>query len=372
MTRLVKSLSTHLSDGQLRRALDEPSAVSDAEREHLAGCERCWTEAEAARADRDVVGGALGGEPPAPVDAAWNRLVADLRVPDLDEERPVVAMPVPAPRKRLAGMRRPVAVVATVAVLAVGSTAAAAAGDLLQIFRPRAVTPVSFSVKDLTGLPDLTAYGTLDVAKNFGPEPVASAAEAKARTGIAVPRVAHLPRGVTGRPQIAVITAGSPTFTFSAAKARAAAERSGASLPALPVGMDGAKLKVNLGPGVAEIWGEGSAVPGLGVARIKAPTASAEGVPVATLRDYLLSQPGIPAKLAAQLKAIPIDGSVLPIPVPDGVSADGATVGGAKATVLTTNDGAGAAVIWIADGQLTAVFGPLDRSEVLDVARGLD
>jgi hypothetical protein len=54
------------------------------------------------------------------------------------------------------------------------------------------------------------------------------------------------------------------------------------------------------------------------------------------------------------------------------VAADSTTIDGARATVLTTKDGSAAAVIWIADGQLTAVFGPLDKREVLDVARGLD
>lgn len=369
----MMGLNSHLSDGEIRRTLDEPSAVGDTELAHLAGCGRCRGEAERARADADAVTGALGGARPAAVDAAWGRLVADLRTPDLGGDRPVVAMPVPDRRPRRLGLSRPVAIVATVAVLAVGSTAAAAAGDLLQIFRPRAVAPVSFSMQELSGLPDLSAYGTLDVPSDFGPERVGSAAEAKAKSGIAVPKVSDLPRGVTGAPSYAVITAGSPTFTFSAARAKAAAARQGQALPALPAGMDGSKLKVNLGPGVVAIWGQDRSVPTLAVVRMKAPTASAEGVPVATLRSYLLAQPGLPAPLAAQLRALPVDGSVLPIPVPEGVVAgDQTTVDGAKATVLSTKDGAATAVIWIGDGRLNAVFGSVDSGEALDVARGLD
>jgi hypothetical protein len=201
---------------------------------------------------------------------------------------------------------------------------------------------------------------------------VASAAAAEQQTGIAAPSVAALPTGVSGRPSYAVLPTGSATFTFSAAKAKAAAARQGRALPALPAGIDGSRLKLNLGPGVVSIWGQTAGIPALAVVRMKAPTASAEGVPVAALKAYLLAQPGLPAGLAAQLRALPTDGSVLPIPVPSGVLTSGtATVGSAQATVLKMQDGSGAGVVWIEGGTLTAVVGLISSDEAVDVARGL-
>ena len=48
-----------------------------------------------------------------------------------------------------------------------------------------------------------------------------------------------------------------------------------------------------------------------------------------------------------------------------------AEVDGEEATVLTGNDGAMAAVVWVSDGVVTAVAGSLDTDELLSVARDL-
>ena len=44
---------------------------------------------------------------------------------------------------------------------------------------------------------------------------------------------------------------------------------------------------------------------------------------------------------------------------------------GVPATVLATRDRTLAAVLWVEDGVVTVVAGPLDVDEVLSVARGL-
>ena len=65
-------------------------------------------------------------------------------------------------------------------------------------------------------------------------------------------------------------------------------------------------------------------------------------------------------------------GSTLPLPVPaDRVTTTTAEVGGAPATVLRTRDRTLAAVVWVADGQVTVVGGSPDPDELLIVARGL-
>jgi len=376
--------SSHPSTGLLRRAVDEPAAMGDAERAHLGDCERCRGELAAAIADRDAVAAGLsattGGTgtgtgtsvetcAEADLDAAWRRLSATL---DTADPR-VATLAGPPPRQaRRTRLRRPFVAVAAAAVVAVGTTAAAAAVDWLPIFKPERVTAVTLDVRDVSAMPDLSAYGDLEVPSGAEPANVASAAEAAERSGIAVPRVAELPRGVTGSPAYSVIDRTTARFTFSAAKAREAARRSGQDLPPMPAGVDGSVLELQVGPGVVQIWTSGSAMPKLAVLRMAAPVASSEGVSLGTLRDYLLEQPGLPAETAQQLRQIPLDGSVLPIPVPEQYATTRpTTVDGVQATEVALRDGSAAGVVWIKNGLLTAVVGTVDVDDVRDVARGL-
>src|SRR5918994_1693526 len=133
----------HPTEGVLRRLIDEPAGVADADREHVAGCDGCLRELTIAREDADLVHAALAGWP-----------VAE-------------------------------------------GAGAAAANDWLEIFRTEQIAPISLSTADLNTLPDLRAYG--EVAVTAGPDvhPVADAATAEAEaTGIDVPEVTILPRGV--------------------------------------------------------------------------------------------------------------------------------------------------------------------------------
>ena len=53
----------------------------------------------------------------------------------------------------------------------------------------------------------------------------------------------------------AVLSQGTASFTFSAAKARAAAAATGKTLPAIPAGLDGSTLQVTIGPAVVATYG---------------------------------------------------------------------------------------------------------------------
>jgi hypothetical protein len=124
---------------------------------------------------------------------------------------------------------------------------------------------------------------------------------------------------------------------------------------------------------VAQIWTSSAGAPALVVGRAVAPRAfSSAGLPFEEVRDYLLSLPGLPDDVAAQLRTFSADGSTLPLPVPtDHVTTSPAQVDGAPATVLATRDQTLAAVVWVADGVVTAVAGSLDADEVLSLARDL-
>jgi hypothetical protein len=268
-------------------------------------------------------------------------------------------------------VRRPVVAALSAVVLLTGA-GVAAANDWFPIFRTEQVNPIEVTATDLVQLPDLSAYGDLQITQEPTTEEVSDAATAQDRTGLAVPQVADLPEGVTGDPAYRVAGVVGGTFTFSAAKATQAAAAEGEVLPPPPAGLDGSRLRIQAGPGVAAFWSQPTGVPTLVVARVVAPTVDSSGVPFETVRDYLLSLPGLPAGLADQLRDLSADGGTLPLPVPaELVTTSTADVHGVQATVLTSRNGLFAGVVWVEDGVMTGVAGTLSADELLSVARDL-
>jgi hypothetical protein len=355
----------HPTEGVLRRLLDEPAGVADADREHVRDCPVCLVGLAAAREDAATVATALradrAGAPD--VNMAWARLSTDLAA----ERPPLVAAP--RSRRRATLLRRPAAAALAVGLVLAGA-GVAAANDWLQIFHTEKVAAVSIQTDDLVALPDLSAYGEVEVTGQGNPQQVVDAQAAHGFTGLDVPEVVQLPPGVSGDPTYQVVGELSGNFTFSAEKAAAA---NGQSLPPVPAGLDGSSVRLVAGPGVAEVWSQsGSGLPTLIVGRAVAPTAFSNGVPFTTLRDYLLSLPGLSPQLAEQLRSFTGDGTTLPLPVPaDQVSSSTADVNGHSATVLVTKDQSMAAVVWVDHGVLTAVAGALGDDEVLAIAREL-
>jgi hypothetical protein len=353
----------HPSEGVLRRLVDEPAGVPDADRAHVAGCPACLRALDTARTEARLVGAALTTPAAVDTDAAWSRLST---TPAAPARRARVA------RGRWgAAVRRP-AVAALSAVLLMTGAGVAAANDWLPIFQTERVDPVEVTSTELVQLPDLSAYGDLEVTQEPGTEQVADAAAAQERTGLAVPEVAELPEGVTGEPAYQAAGTVGATFTFSAEKAAQAAAAEGEVLPPAPAGLDGSTLRIEAGPAVAAVWSQPTGLPTLVVARVVAPTVYSSGVPFETVRDYLLSLPGLPAGLADQLRDLSDDAATLPLPVPaELVTTSTADVGGTEATVLASRDGLLAAVVWVEDGVVTGVAGSLSADEVLSVAREL-
>jgi hypothetical protein len=355
----------HPTDGTLRRLVDEPAGVADTDRQHVADCAACLSALAAAQADAASAGSLLAVDATTDVDEAWGRV-----------SRAVAADGRPSPtaaagRRWRSALRNPV--VAAVGVVAlVGGATAAAAVDWLPIFRTEQVAPVTVTQADLVQLPDLSAYGDVEVVEDADVREVADAGAAEAVTGLAVPAVGDLPRGVTGQPTYRAGGRVSAVFTFSAAAAEDAASTAGETLPAPPPGLDGSRFRLVAGPGVAVAWSSSQGLPALVVARGVAPTAYSSGVPFETARDYLLSLPGLPDDLAEQLRGFTGDGTTLPLPVAaEEMTSSPADVGGVPATVLTARGATMAGVVWVEDGVVTAVAGSLSADEVLSVARGL-
>ena len=358
----------HPTEGVLRRLLDEPAGVAAADREHAAGCPECLGGLATMREDAALVGAALAPTDGAGVDvaAAWRRLSTAATAATSGR----VLAP-PRGRRFGGALRRPVVAGVAVAAVLAGAGAAAANG-WLQIFRTEQVAPVGLSPSDLNALPDLSSYGDVEVTGDPDVHEVPDAAAAAEATGLDVPEVATLPRGVDGEPTYRVGGEASATVTFSADRTARAAAESGEAVPPPPPGLDGSRVRLVAGPAVAAVWSQRTGTPSLVVGRAVAPTAFSSGVPFETVRDYLLSLPGLPDGLAAQLRMFDAGGSTLPLPVPDhAVDTSSADVNGAPATVLASRDRTMAAVVWVDDGVATAVGGALDTDEVLSIARSL-
>jgi hypothetical protein len=349
----------HPGEGVLRRLVDEPAGVTDDERAHVAGCPSCLSSLETVRAEAQLVGAALATPAAVDTDTAWARLSA---------APPAPAARVTAPSRWRTTVRRPAVAALSAAVLFTGA-GVAAANDWLPIFRTEQVAAVEFQTTDLVAVPDLTAYGDVEVTQAPEPETVPDAATAEERTGLDVPEVGELPTGVTGTPSYDVLGQVGVTFTFDPAKA---AQATDGELPPPPAGLAGSSFRIEAGPGVAAVWTQASGAPSLVVARAQAPTVFSDGVPFETARDYLLSLPGLPPALAEQLRTVSADGSTLPLPVPaDLADSEPADVDGVPATVVTSNDGLFAGVVWVEDRVVTVVGGTVSADEALDVARDL-
>jgi hypothetical protein len=363
----------HPTEGVLRRLLDEPAGVADRDRRHAASCGRCRGGVAAMREDATLIHAALAAPDGADLDldAGWQRLSAAARAaPAAGPERRPPALR--AGRVRARGLLRRPAVAALAAGALLTGAGAAAASGWLEIFRTEQVAPVRLGAADLVALPDLTAYGDVEVTSEADVREVPDAASATAQTGLEVPEVDDLPRGISGTPAVQAGSRVSASFTFSAARAARAAARAGRTLPPPPRGVDGSRVRLVAGPGVAQVWRSSAGVPALVVGRAVAPSAYSSGVPFETVRDYLLSLPGLPEDVAAVLRTFTADRSTLPLPVPaDEITTSPARVGGEPATLLVTRDRTLAAVVWVQDGLVTAVAGALDAEEVLSIAEDL-
>ena len=383
----------HPTDGTLRRLLDEPAGVADTDRAHIAGCPTCLTTLAAVREDARLIGaalqtlpdaalasGAVPGDVPAAaavdVDAAWSRLsgtmanAADAEVMRMGKQSkgaPGGSRPGPSSRWRTL-LRSPVVAVVGVAAIVTGASAAAA-GDWFPIFKAERVAPITVDPAELGQLPELDAYGDVAITEPPDIRPVPDPAAARDATGLTVPQVGELPRGVIGRPRLLVAKQVSGQFTFDAAEAAAAGK---GQAPAPPAGLDGSVFRLTAGPGVAQVWSEARGVPAMVVVRVVAPRAYSSGVPFETAREYLLSMPGLPPNVAKQLRTFTADGTTLPVIVnsDEGVSSQ-TSVHGRPATLLTNRGNALNGVVWIEDGVINAVGGSISADEVLTVARGL-
>jgi hypothetical protein len=363
----------HLSEGTLRRVHDDEFAIGNRERAHLAGCDRCRRRAERVAADAAHATGMFA----APVvdatatEAALGRF-RRLAGSGAADRADVLSTPPRVVLRRWA--IRAVAVPVVVASLVVTANAA----GWLTVFSPTAVAPVALTVGDLHGLPDLSAYGHMDVG-TLEPRTVAGGAQAASATGLRQLR-ATLPADVPAHVTWEVVDRGTATFTFDSATADAAAARAGRAAPTIPAGLNGTAVTVVAGPAMFAVYGatpnpsarQIDSLPTLAIAEVVRPTASTNGATLQQLEDFLVAQPDVTPQLAAEIRAIGNPASTLPIPVITGLmTSQTISIDGVPAVVASDSSGLGSAVVWEKGGVVYAVGGLLSQSEVVDIARSL-
>src|SRR6478609_3534324 len=130
----------HPTEGVLRRLVDEPAGVADADRAHVAGCASCLAGLTVARDDAARVGAALHARSAADVDAGWQRLTGSLAA--APAASPAVAARTIEPRRRRISLRSPVVAALGVSLLLVGGGVAAAT-DWFQIFHTQRIQAVA-------------------------------------------------------------------------------------------------------------------------------------------------------------------------------------------------------------------------------------
>jgi hypothetical protein len=363
----------HLSEGTLRRLVDDPDALTGSDRRHYMDCAACQARNKGMADDARTAATMLSA-PELKLDVA----TAFKRVQAAPAAKPRFGFSLPILRPS----RQPMfAVGAAAVVVALAITAFA---NILPLFQPKTVQPVPVTFADLQALEQLSAYGTLTWSTQPKPQIVLTAADAKAISGLDVPVVSKLPAGVSSTVTYAAMPGAVAVFTFDAKKAADAAAATGKSLPKLPSGMDGAKLTVTVGPAVVEVFGDMNAaagndsssqninLPQLIVAKSAVPVVTSTQVTAKQLENYILSVPGLSPELAAAIRSIGDPATTLPIPVPvEYATSSKVSINGDPGVALGDNTGLGSGVIWIHKTNVFVVAGSLKQSAAVDIARNL-
>ncbi|MGH2717578.1 MAG: hypothetical protein ACRDJU_03220 [Actinomycetota bacterium] len=429
---MSRHLRRHPGRAVLRRVQDEPGAVPERDRTHIAACVVCQRRQEVDAAAAAVASSVL---------AEGARVQVD-PLPALRQLRATETSVVPPKpraldqvRDRIERTRRRtlrVGAVSTVVVLAMGTlVATGVAGNLVNILQPESFAPVQVNLESFTTLPDLSGYGNVHVLETPRVTETGSQASAASFSGLDLLAPGKLPSSVKGPTTYLAATAGAASFTFNTDTASGTAGKLHKALPALPANLNGSTLTLQGGPAVVELTGsqslgdlaglvpgglgslglqhssakgekvkptlkspagaptgtatEGgsgnklkdllggvSSVPELAIVQMKAPALSSNGPSLADYENALLSMPGVPASLSAQIKALGNPSTTLPIPIPTSLASSSAVnINGAPGLLIGDSTGIASAVIWESHGSMYAVVGALSSSQVVAIARSL-
>lgn len=360
----------HIDDGTLRRLQDEPLIVTEAQRAHLARCRRCQSRSAGMAGTAAAVSAAFPASGPFDGEGALAQFHARIEREGMQ--------PVRTSRVRRSGTRSlrawmagPVAALALIGAL-VFTPAGSLAQTFITIFQPKQIQAVPISEGELRGLPNLRKFGTMHIQKGVSAKTVASASAASARSGMTVLVPSSLPSTVPSTVTYAVQPGTTNSFTFSAAKAAAAAQKAGKTLPPMPAAIDGSTLQVTTYPMAIAVYGQPRGIPTLAIGQTQAPKVSSSGVTVKQLEDYILGLPGVSPDLATSIRAIGDPTSTLPVPIPMNMAhSESVTVQGVQGLAVGDSTSLGSVVVWVKGGIIYGVGGTLPESQVIAIANSL-
>lgn len=360
----------HVSDGILRRMLDEPLAAPARDRRHYSGCPVCKGSLAQMRQDAHAVASTFGQGIPRP---------------DLNTARQSLDARKDSARMRTAGRstlwmrtvhtpRWTWAIVgaALVALLVSFTPARSAADGWFTIFQARQFSTISLTRGELRTLPNLRHLGTLHVARGLRAHQFTSQSAAERVTGDHIRLPSSLPSGIATQRVFQLVPAQTSSFTFSAQKAQALAARLGKALPPMPTDVNGSTIRLITNTAVMTVYGGQSEIPSLVVGQTAVPRITSSGATLKTIEDYMLKLPGVSKQLAREIESIGNPTTTLPIPIPvSWAYAQRVHVQGQPALLVGDNTGVASVVIWEAHGMVYGVGGSLTQGQVLRIADSL-
>lgn len=357
----------HLDSGELRRMLDDPKAFDDHARLHAQTCEECRARGALITGDASHAASVLGGSIAVDSGRAYARLSERLSA---RPQRPAWHLPAVA-----------AALAACFTAMLLFTPLGGYARSFLTVFEPQRFEPVRVSradLQDLHLLPQAHDVGVQRVVRKPERTHYATIADAQARASFRLLRPTALPQRFGVVRSFTLSSPGEMSFTFSAAKARAFERRSHKELPAMPPGLDGTTVRLQIGQvfhahyEATPVARSGSHTASLEIVEALAPRVTSSGASVEQLERYLLSMPNVSPNLAAQIQALGDIQNTVPVPVIiDKQTAHPVDVNGASGLAIGDNTGLGAGVMWQKNGMIYVVAGPLSMNEVLAVADGL-
>ena len=388
-------MKTHLTDGELRAALDDE--LEAARLAHLETCAECQMRKKRIQTQGQLAVQKLSflapkAEDPSPTArAAWSRFSRQLTTQKENSMfKRWFAFPV---------VRIGVVVLLLLTIILVVPGTRALAGELLNLFRVQQVTVIPV---DFTGMEQLTGDGvigrnfselvssSIDMTKEPGaPVEAADAGQASQLAGFTV----RLPQDLTPS-QISVSDSAAFSVTVDRTKAQTLLDDAGRSDLVLPDTIDGAEISFSIPASVSAAYGtcpdltakefenEESGIPGrrypdcVILAEIPSPTVNAPAdIDVAQLAQIGLEFTGMTSEEAAAFTSTVDWTSTLVVPIPKNAAIyEQVQVDGVTGTLIQrpADDSPQFALLWVKNGIVYAISGlGTNSQQAIEMANSL-
>ena len=385
-------MSKHLTDGELRAALD--GELEGLQLQHLDTCTACQArkgqmQLESQETARLLSFLSIKDQPAPNAQRAWSRFSQQLI---LKKEFSMFRKWFAIPAVRFAS-----ALVLILAFVLAFPSTRALAGELLKLFRIQQVAVVSI---DFTGLEQLTGDGVLgnqftdlisnsmNITKEPGePAQAADAAQASQLAGFNV----RLPQSMTPS-QIYIMDVAAFSITVDRDKAQALLDEAGRGDLVLPESVDGAEISVNIPSAVSVAYGacpkpEADTSEAEGqqrypdcviLAQIPSPSVNAPAdLDITQLAQIGLEFTGMSAEEAAAFTSTVDWTSTLVVPIPSNAATyEQVSVDGVTGTLIQRRSREGEpstfALFWVKDGIIYAISGRGSNSgQAIEMANSL-